>query len=170
MKSALIVLLFAASAFAQKPSTATTSACGPKGASFDVKLDKSQHIQAQPDPAKALVYFIQEKGADALAVTTKIGIDGAWVGADKNSSYFAVSVEPGEHHVCANVQSFRGHPVGLAHFTAEAGKVYYFDGRVVYGGSADLYFFLGAADSDQAGYLIDLLPLSVATPSTPKKN
>jgi hypothetical protein len=56
-----------------------------------------------------------------------------WVGANKNSSTFVVSVEPGEHHVCANVQSRRGHPVGLAHFTAEAGHVYFFNARVVYG-------------------------------------
>jgi hypothetical protein len=169
MKSALIVLLLGASAFAQKASGVATPACGSKSATFQVKLDKSQHTLAQPDPGKALVYFIEEKGTDAFAVTTEIGIDGAWVGANKNSSYFASSVVPGEHHVCANVQSYRGHPVGLLHFTAEAGKIYYFDARVVYGATSDLYFFLGAADSDQGRYLIDSLPLSVSTPSAPKK-
>jgi len=70
-------------------------------------------------------YFIQEKGSDALGVTTMIGLDGTWVGANKNSSYFGASVEPGEINVCANVQSHRGHPVSLVHFTAEVGKVYY---------------------------------------------
>jgi hypothetical protein len=169
MRSAFIALLFAASAFAQEPAVIATSACGPEGGSFRVKLDQSQHTLAQPDPGKALAYFLQEKGTDAFAVTTKIGIDGAWVGANKNSSYFAVSVDPGEHHVCANVQSFRGHRVGLVHFTAETGKVYYFDARVAYGEGADLYFFLGAVDSDQARYLIDSLALSESTPSTPKK-
>jgi uncharacterized protein DUF2846 len=169
MKSALIALLFAASAFAQEPSAVATSACGLNSSSFQVKLDTSQHTIVQPDPGKALVYFIQEKGSDTFAVTTKVGLDGAWVGANKNSSYFAVSVEPGEHHVCANVQSFRGHPVGFVHFTAEAGKVYYFDGRVVYGEASDLYFFLGAVDDDQARYLIDSLAMSVSTPSTAKK-
>jgi hypothetical protein len=170
MKSALVVLLFVASAFGQTPSGPATSACGSKSDSFQVKLEKSQHTLAEPDPGRALVYFIQEKGSDAFAVATKIGIDGAWVGANKNSSYFAVSVEPGERHVCANVQSYRGHPVGLVHFTAEAGKVYYFDGRVVYGATSDLYFFLGGVDSDQGKYLIDSLPLSVSTLSTPKKD
>jgi hypothetical protein len=170
MKSALVVLLFASSALAQTPSGNATSACGPKSDSFQVKLDKSPHRLSQSDPGKALVYFIQEKGSDAFAVTTKFGIDGAWVGANKNSSYFAVSVEPGERRVCANVQSHRGHPVGLVHFTAEAGKVYYFDGRVVYGATSDLYFFLGGVDSDQGKYLIDSLPLSVSTLSTPKKD
>jgi len=165
MKSALIVLLLAASAFAQKPSGSATSACGPKDVSFDVKLDKTQHTLADPDPGKALVYFIQEKGSDAL-----MGLDGAWVGQTKKSSYFAVSVEPGEHHVCADVQTPRGIPgvpVGFLHFTAESGRVYYFDARVVY--AAESYLFLGAVDSDEAKYLIDSLSLSVSTPPTPKK-
>jgi hypothetical protein len=165
MKSALIALLFAASAFAQDPSGVATSACGPKDASFDVKLNKTQHTVAQPEPGKALVYFIQEKGAAA-----QIGLDGAWVGANKSSSYFAVSVEPGEHHVCADVRTPRGIPgvpVGFLHFTAEGGRVYFFNARVVYG--SESYLFLGAVDSDQAKYLIASYPLSVSTPSMPKK-
>jgi hypothetical protein len=116
----------------------------------------------QPEPGKVSVYFIQEKGADAFSVTTKIGVDGTWVGANKNSSYFAVSVEPGEHHVCANVQSFRGHPVGLVHFTAELGRVYYFNTRIVYGEEEAVTLFFDAVDSDQAKHLIASLPLSVS--------
>jgi hypothetical protein len=166
MKSALIALLFAASAFAQKPSAVATSACGPKDASHHVKLDKTQHALAQPEPGKARVYFIQEKGE------TKIGLDGAWVGVNKDSSYFAVSVEPGEHHVCADVHPHRGipgHPVEFVHFTADAGRAYYFNARVVYGFGGETYLFLGAVDSDQAKYLIASYPLSVSTPSIPKK-
>ena len=61
-----------------------------------MKLDESQHALSQPEPRKALIYFIQEKGSDAFAVTTGIGLDRAWVGANKNSSSFAASAEPGE--------------------------------------------------------------------------
>jgi hypothetical protein len=53
------------------------------------------------------------------------------VGAYEHNAYFAVSVEPGDHHVCANLQS--NHSAGvmaLAHFSAEPGKVYYFRARV----------------------------------------
>jgi hypothetical protein len=164
MKIALIALFFAASAFAQEPSNGAVSACGPESGSFKVTLDTSEHTPAQPEPGKALVYFIQEKGSDAFAVTTRVGLDGAWVGANKNSSYFAVSVEPGEHHVCANAQSFRGHRLGLVHFTAEAGKVYYFDARVFYGEQSEPYLFFAAVDSDQGDYLIHSMPLSVSTP------
>jgi hypothetical protein len=166
MKIALVALLLAASAFAQEPSDGVASACGPKDASFDVKLDKTQHKLVQPEPGKALVYFIQETGGAA----SKIGLDGAWVGANKSSSYFAVPVEPGEHHVCADVSTPRGIPgvpVGFLHFTAETGRVYYFDARVVYGHVP--YLFLGAVDSDQAKYLIASYPLSMSTPATPRK-
>ncbi len=164
MKIALIALLFGASALAQEPPARVTSACGPESSNFAVNLDSSRRAQAQPEAGKALVYFTQEKGADTFSVTTKIGLDGTWVGANKNSSYFAVSVEPGEHHVCANVQSFRGHPMRLAHFTAEAGKVYYFIARTVYGAESSEYLFLGEVDSDEAKYLIASYPLSVSTP------
>ena|SRR5579864_7812717 len=152
-----LVMLFAVPAFTQVP-PAVTAACGPEKVSFNVKLDKTQHTLAQPEPGRALVYFIQEGGA------AQIGLDGAWVGANKNSSYFAVSVEPGEHHVCADVKTPRGIPgvpVGFLHFT-EAGRVYYFDARIVYGSQS--YLFLGAVDSDQAKYLIASYPLSVPTP------
>lgn len=157
-----VVMLFAISAYAQIPSVAATAACGSEKVSFDVKLDESQHAVAQPEPGKATVYFIQEKGADALGVTTNIGLDGTWVGANKDSSYFAVSVEPGEHHVCANVRSHRGHPVRFMHFTAETGRIYYFDARIVYGEEAEANLFFGEVDGDQAKYLIASFPLSVS--------
>jgi hypothetical protein len=67
-----LVMLFAVSAFTQVP-PAVTAACGPEKASFNVKLDESQHALAQPEPGKAGVYFIQETAADSFAVTTMIG-------------------------------------------------------------------------------------------------
>jgi hypothetical protein len=52
--------------------------------------------------------------------------------------------------------------VGLVHFTAEAGKVYYFNARIVYGEEAGANLFFGEVDSDQAKYLIAAFPLSVS--------
>jgi len=92
MKIALVVLLLAASAFAQDSAAAVESACGQKDGRFNVKLDESQHTLTQPEPGKARVYFIQQKALDTFVVTTGIGLDGAWVGANKNNSYFTVSV------------------------------------------------------------------------------
>ncbi len=93
---------------------ATPAACGDLQVSLAVKLDKAHPPQAQPEPGKALVYFIQDMGAaftlgySTTTVgypTTKIGIDGEWVGANKQNSWFSVDVAPGEHHLCAAVQS-----------------------------------------------------------------
>jgi hypothetical protein len=167
MKIAFVALLFAASAWAQDPAAGLPPACGSENINFNVKLDDTQHTLVQPYPGKAMVYFIQDKGKYPPgfmgAVVTRIGLDGKWVGENKNNSYFSVSVEPGEHHLCAYVQSRLGHPLELLHFTAEAGRVYYFDVRAV---SSDYgqYLFFSSVDSDQGKYLIASFPLSVSTP------
>jgi hypothetical protein len=59
MRSVLLVMLLAVSAFAQEEPSAVASACGPKGAWLDVKLDESQHTLAKPEPGKARIYFVQ---------------------------------------------------------------------------------------------------------------
>jgi hypothetical protein len=175
MKSIFVLLLLTLSAFAQQETAAAAVACGPKGANFDVKSDESQHVLPQLEPGKALVVFVQDIGLVSClghCGTTKIGLDGAWVGANQHNSYFSVSVEPGEHHVCASPQ---GHFVptmtssdaavrsAFAHFTAEAGKVYYFRvRRFGFGGQYQELFDLDAIDSDQGKYLIAWYPLSVS--------
>jgi hypothetical protein len=167
MRSALVMMLLAASAFAQNESAIIAAACGPKGATFEVKLDESQHTFAQPEPGKARVYFVQDIGEVSClggCLTTKIGLDGAWAGANQHNSYFSVSVEPGEHHVCANQQSHfsrLSQLVAFAHFTAEEGKVYYFRTRA-FGDKTQVLFEIDPIDSDQAKYLIASYPLSVS--------
>jgi hypothetical protein len=167
MKIALVTLLFAASsAFAQVASAAPTAACGPENVGFKVKLDESQHALAQPDPGKARVYFFGDAGTSMTLgyPTVKIAMDGAWVGANHGNSYFSVPVEPGEHHVCVTLQSsLVAQRVELAHFTAEAEKVYYYRTRLVMSRSMEL-LELDAIDSDQGKYLIATFPLSVSNP------
>jgi len=175
MKNIFVFLLLASSAFAQQETTASAAACGPKSANFDVKMDESQHALAQPEPGKALVYFIQDLGLVSClghCGTTRIGLDGTWVGANQHNSYFSVSVEPGEHHVCASPQgrfvptmtsSYAAVRSAFAHFTAEAGKVYYFRvRRFGFGGQYQELFDLDAIDSDQGKYLIAWYPLSTS--------
>jgi hypothetical protein len=91
-------------------------------------------------------------------------MDGAWVGANHGDSWFAVSVAPGEHHLCATLQSsFVNQRMELAHLQAEAGKVYYYRTRLVMSGTVELLDF-DPIDSDQGRYLIASLPLSVSHP------
>jgi hypothetical protein len=165
MKVALIALLFAASAFAQTL-PASTAACGPENVSFKVKLDDSQHTPAQPDPGKAQVYFLQDAGTPITLgyPTVKLAIDGAWVGANHGDSYFSVSVEPGEHHVCVTLQSsLVAQRVELAHFTAEPDKVYYYRTRLILSRGVEL-LELSSIDGDQGRYLIATFPLSLSIP------
>jgi hypothetical protein len=160
MRILLVLMVAAVSTFAQEQPAVMTAACGPKE-SFEVKLDQSQHTLAQADPGKARIYFVQDTGAvNCLgSCGAKIGLDGAWAGANKGNSYFSVSVEPGEHHLCARMgPQLSPHTVALAHFTAEAGKVYYF--RVRPFAAKDQLLNIEPIDSDEAKFLIASYPLS----------
>jgi hypothetical protein len=53
-----------------------------------------------------------------------------------------------------------GNPVEFAHFTAEAGKVYYLRSRYMSGGN----LLLVPVDSDEAKYQIAIFPLSISEP------
>jgi hypothetical protein len=105
--------------------------CGEQNIKFAVKSKKEQH-NAQPDPGKALLYFLQDDSNfnSHPRPTTKIGIDGSWVGAMQSNAYFFVSVDPGVHHLCAAWQTTVGpgssHKTAAAHFTADPNGVYYF--------------------------------------------
>ena len=166
MKVALVALLFAASALAQTPSAVLPPSCGTIRADFKVKLDDTQHTVAQPEAGRARIYFIHDSGSSLFFAypTTKIGMDGVWVGANHNDSYFSVSVAPGEHHLCAILQSsLVGGRKELAHLTAEAGKTYFYRTRLVMSKEVEL-LELEPFDSDQAMYLIASYPLSISTP------
>lgn len=138
MKVALVTLLLASSACAcawaqDKPSgTALAPGCGAMDAKFEVKADKTQHPTTPVDVGKAVVYFVEDDThfQSTPKPTTRIGLDGSWIGANHGNSYFYFTVEPGEHHLCASWQSTVGfgtrNKSAAAHFTAEAGGVYYF--------------------------------------------
>jgi Protein of unknown function (DUF2846) len=165
MRIIALIMLLAASALAQLPPVASTASCGHSDVSFKVKLDESPHALAQPEPGTARVYFFHDAGTNSTLgyPTVKLAIDGAWVGANHGNSYFSVSVEPGEHHVCVTLQSsLVAQRVELAHFTADAGGVYYFRTQLVMSRSVEL-LELDPIDSDQGKYLIALFPLSISS-------
>ena len=164
MRTILVVTILSLSAAAQnKPSALLEKACGPQSTKYEVKRVQSQH-PLPPEPGKARVYLIQDLGKTQCVdcVMVRIGMDGAWVGANQRNSYFSISVEPGEHHLCAIPQpSYLQSLVGLLRFTAEAGKTYYFRERLV-GEETQAVFDFEPIDSDQAEYLIGTFPLSVS--------
>jgi len=106
--------------------------CGDPAAKFAVKTAKDQRT-VQPEAGKALIYFIEDDSnfESFPKPTTRMGVDGQWVGANHGDSYFFVQVAPGVHHLCASWQTTvivgKGHQTAAAHFTADAGGVYYFE-------------------------------------------
>ena len=137
MKILFATILLVSSTFAADEAALARAraACGPVDIRFDVTASEDQHPTAQPEPEKALVYFIQdgEFFCVVCSTTTRVGVDGKWVGANDGNSYFYVSVAPGEHHLCTDQQtrSEDDRRASLASFTAEPGKTYYFRARVI---------------------------------------
>jgi len=107
MRTALIIFLMASAVLAQAQTGETRLApsCGPDEVAFEVKTDKRSHPMGQAVAGKALVYFFEHDWYRGYSrPTTRLGVDGGWVGATSGNSYFYFSVDPGEHHICASWQ------------------------------------------------------------------
>ena len=160
-----IVFLSASLAFAaQARATVLPDACGDDKVKFDVKTEKGQSAPATPEAGKAQIVFIENENhmiGPFMYATVRFGLDGAWVGANNNNSYFTLDVAPGVHHLCASWQSALGRVeknVDAASFTAEPGKVYYFaaDVTVIPTGDnhANITFGLSQLDEDKGKYRV----------------
>jgi hypothetical protein len=75
----------------------TAAGCGPSAGMFNVQTTDAKHPVSQPEAGKALVYFFTDF---VTAPTMRVGVDGSWVGANDNKSYFFFQVSPGEHNLC----------------------------------------------------------------------
>lgn len=112
------------------------SGCGPTTTRFEVKVDKKQHALTQPEADKVLVYVIQQGrplGGDST-VTTRVGLDGNWVGANHGESYISFELNPGDHQVCVDWQTSLKRRQRLSQameLTAQAGMTYYIRAEVV---------------------------------------
>lgn len=151
--------------------------CGPLNTEFQTKIDYNRSADFQPEGGKALVYVAEDqKFQAAREVTARIGVDGAWVGATRGNSYIFFSVDPGEHHLCADWRSAflsYGRRVSLFGFAAEAGKVYYFRARTTGGPSSMLdrssldesaSLDLDLVNADEGKLLVSTSPYSDSRP------
>jgi hypothetical protein len=129
------VLLLGAGSAATAQNTVEAPGCGLDKEHFDVKTTKRQHPETKEDADKAVVYFLQDdrEFESTPKPVVRLGIDGKWIGATHGTSYLVTTVEPGEHHLCAswqtNVTIGAHKQSGALHFTAEAGKVYFFSAQ-----------------------------------------
>jgi len=138
LKILIVALLFGLPVYTQAQSSKDQSGgCGSSKDGWDVKTVKEHPPDPQPQDGKALVYVIQTM-VDAPLIggnkaTTRLGMDGTWVGANHGDSYFSLSVDPGEHSICTDWQSAlftRSGLVSAADLNAKAGMTYYFRIRV----------------------------------------
>lgn len=176
MKTTLLIFLVGSAVLAQAqiPDTRLAPSCGLNEVKFEVKTAKNPHQVKQPDAGKALVYFVEDNSefGSIPRPTTRLGVDGEWVGAAQGNSYFSFSVDPGEHHLCASWQTWVGpgvdaaHKTALAHFTAEAGGVYYFRVKNVYlrDTGARAIIKLELLDSDEGQLLANKYSFSTSQP------
>jgi hypothetical protein len=136
MKRNFLIAMFAAVLSVVVPASASTwpDACGKDSIQFKVKTTKKPAELVTPEAGKALIIFSESvSGEFASGPVARFGVDGSWVGADKGASYFAVSLPPGVHHLCAVRQSGAKSDkvdVGEVTLTAEAGNVYYYDFKI----------------------------------------
>jgi Protein of unknown function (DUF2846) len=168
MKTILVVLLFASPVFAQDqaPAPSANGGCGPSEAQFDVKTNDKQHPVAPAEAGKALVYVFEDM---EHGPTMRVGLDGAWVGANKGKSYFFFSVDVGEHQLCTNWQSgtFKktAKRIGSAiTLKAEAGKVYYLRAQVYERTEQDRNVKLEPVESAEGQFLISASSFSTSHP------
>jgi hypothetical protein len=127
MKNLMFILAFGMLSYAQQ-SPPQSSSCGPAEENFAVTASKSANPAAQPDPGKALIYVFQDDAQFEYRPrpTTRIGMDGNWVGATHSNTYLYSSVDPGEHHLCVRWQGIGMGKEAALHLTAAEGHVYYF--------------------------------------------
>jgi hypothetical protein len=147
----------------QASAARAAAGCGPNETQFDVKTDKTQHPQAPPDGARAVIYIFSER--ISFDRTYRIGMDGKWMGATRDESYFFFTAEPGEHRLCWDVQKGQGTLTdqgAATTFTAEAGKVYFF--RTMLHGSNELIPKLQRIDGAEGMFLVSSWPLSTSRP------
>ena len=153
MKTILIILCTACCALGRDETAvaAAEAACGPRDAMFEVRADVAQHPTPPPESGKALIYVAQRDG-----ISSKFGIDGKWVGANKGKTYFFVSIDPGEHHLCAigHIGAGPGNWVALHHLRAAAGATYCYVPQISGSESWGLKFDLSQVDTDQGKYLV----------------
>lgn len=136
-------------------------ACGQPGVKFSVTTEKGPHPN-EPEAGKALIYFIQDDSdfSKLPRPTTRMGIDGKWVGATHSNSYSYFSVDPGLHHICAGWQPTNlDHGTAALHFTAEAGGTYFFGVKDRVTGISFV-----PLDSDEGRFLVNRFTLSSSHP------
>lgn len=154
--------------------TVLPDACGADSVKFSVTTQKPSAPPPPPVEGKAQLVFVEMStksgGWSPFAkteFTTRFGVDGSWVGAISNKSYFTLDVAPGLHHLCSSVQQKKD-MIAASSLTTEAGKVYYFELTITNhldGQGFNHYAFaFSPLEEDEGKFRMKALDLATATP------
>lgn len=173
MKSKFAVSLFCLSSLATVNAWALPDSCGKDDAQFKVAMGTSQPLLPSIEAGKAQIVFLETEHTDGLVlsgVMTRLGIDGAWIGATKGNSYLVYSVSAGQHHLCANWPAdfaYEWQRTSVAPLNAEAGKIYYFRIKITHVRTKEVddhSLDLIPVNEDEGKYLVNFLDLATVKP------
>jgi len=130
-KIMLLVLVCAAPVYGQNATAdfRTAAGCGSEKTHYEVTLNPPDKGVIAPSAGKARIYVIEIVGTNTTGVTTRVGVDGNWMGANTGQGYISFEVDPGSHNICADWQSIlkvRQQDGGAMVMRVEAGGTYYF--------------------------------------------
>lgn len=140
----------------------TSQGCGPAAESFTVTKGPKAQADLRPEAGKALIYFVQDDRffSKHPPPTIKWGLDGAWVGATQHRLYFRMTLEPGEHRLCAEWQVpdkiSKSTIFGAATLHAKAGETYYYRAESVHRGPLNVATLSLLPVTRDEGALLDL--------------
>jgi hypothetical protein len=146
------------------------SSCGDNNVQFEAKAKAGRPSPGAPATGKAQIILIENENQMIglfMHATVRYGMDGAWVGANYGNSYFALTVDPGEHHLCANWKTgIKMHPTDsrAIAFTAQPDQVYYFAGKVTVESRDVITFDFAPLNDDEGKYQIQTLKQSTSKP------
>ncbi len=163
-----LVLVCAAPVYGQNATRdfRTDAGCGPQKTQYRVTLDAPDKGVIAPSPGKARVYVMEIVGSSNntdTGITTRVGMDGNWVGANSGKGYISFEVDPGRHNICADWQSSieaRQRDGGAIVMTAEEGETYYFVVGVLV---QALEFTVTEVDEAEGQWLLSISQKSVGT-------
>ncbi|MHB1701101.1 MAG: hypothetical protein ACYCSN_13405 [Acidobacteriaceae bacterium] len=135
VKCATLVFLLSPMAWAQGQASALLGrACGPNGTKFAAHTGSPQSAPSEPLKSKARIVLFMETYSisSGCRYPVRVGMDGNWIGATCLRTYISADIDPGNHHLCADLQQKRSAKyTALYSFAAEAGKVYYFRAQMI---------------------------------------
>lgn len=155
----------------QASAARAAAGCGPNEMQFVAKTDKTQHPQAPVDAARAVIYVFSERVS--YDQTYRIGMDGKWMGATRDESYFFFTVEPGEHRLCWDTQKGQeklSDQGAATTFTAEAGRIYCFKSTVFESNEITAKRKFERIDWAEGMFLVSSWPLSTSRPKPPHED